>query len=231
MWYQRQRKHLADLFQVNEERLGFWLCSKHEEEDDANVHKAIQHSPISLPFAISDWTGYFDTWRRGEFPAAPSGASVWEARCKEQCWRKAIYNPTTILPSLTHSTPLAEVLLRDKNATDLRRKTRRQILESSRRCWDIFSSPVENPVFLAPQVRQMLCLFLQFQNNHGQLKLQDNIPSCCSSSPNQHKFSMNLARWVWPSQINKVKDNPQRDCILCSLNRSSISTLLFNIKH
>lgn len=57
---------------------------------------------------------HFDTWRRCEFPAAPSGVSVWEARCKEQCWRKAIYNPTTMLPSLPYSTPSAEVLLRDK---------------------------------------------------------------------------------------------------------------------
>lgn len=117
-----------------------------------------------------------------------------------------------------------------KKCNTFEEENRRQILESSRSCWDLFSPPTENPVFLTPQVRQMLCLFLQFQNNHRQLKLQD-ILSCCSSSPNQHKFSMNLVRWVWPSHINKVKDNPQRDCILCSLNRSSISTLLFNIKH
>lgn len=175
---------------------------------------------------------HFDTWRRGEFPAAPSGASLWEARCKEQCWRKAIYNPTTMLSF--HSliqTPSARYYWETKKCNRFEEENRRQLLESSRSCWDVFSPSVENPAFLAPQVRQMLCLFLQFQNNHGQLKLQDNTSSCCSSSPNEHKFSMNLARWVWPSHINKVKDNPQRDCILCSLNRSSISTLLFNIKH
>lgn len=181
-----------------------------------------------LPSVIE--LAHLDTWRTSEFPATPSEASVWEARCKEQRWRKAIYNLFNPFSSLQ---PLQlRYYQKTKKCNRFEEENRKQLLESSRSCWDIFSPPAENPPqCFESQVRQMLCLFLQFQNNHGQLKLQDNIPSCCSSSPNQHKFSMNLARWVWPSHINKVKDNPQRDCILCSLNRSSISTLLFNIKH
>lgn len=155
-----------------------------------------------LPSVIE--LAYFDTWRRGEFPAALSGASIWEARCKEQCWRKAIYNPTIMLPSLPYSTPSTEVLLRDKEVQQIWGENRRQLLESSRSCWDVFSTAVENPVFLTLQVR-LCCLFLPFQNNHGKLKLQDNMPSCYSSSPNQHEFSMNLARRVWPSHIDKRK--------------------------
>lgn len=70
---------------------------------------------------------HFDTWRRGEFPAAPSGVSVWEARCKEQCWRKALYNPTTMLPSLLNPFSWGTTE-RQRSATDLRGKTEDKFL-------------------------------------------------------------------------------------------------------
>lgn len=72
----------------------------------------LHHLPLVIELA------HFDTWR-DEFPTAPSGASVWEARWKEQCRRKAIYNPTTMLPSLPYWTPSAEVLLRDKEVQQI----------------------------------------------------------------------------------------------------------------
>lgn len=128
MWYLRQGKHLTDLFQVNEKRLGFWLCSKYQE-DDANVHKAIQHCPIFLPFTISDWTGTFWHLKKGWI----SSCTIWSICMRSQMQRAVLKKST--LKSHCHApfTPLFNPFSwgtteRQRSATDLRRKTEDKFL-------------------------------------------------------------------------------------------------------
>ena len=185
-------------------------------------------------------SAHFDTRRRGESQLHCLKHLYEEHDAKSFAEGKQFIIPlprslhSPFIPSI-QSLQLRYYRERRKKCNRFEEKNRRQLLESGRSCWDAFSPPEENPVFLvllpAPQVRQMLGLFLQFQNNHGQLKPQDVVPSCCSSSPNQRQVLHEPCQTSLTKshKQREVKENPQRDCTLCSWNRSSISTLLLTL--
>lgn len=246
--WQRQGKRLTDLFHVNKENLCFWLCSQWEEEkEDVNARSTVQHPPTSLPFTIS-LNRCILTLEEGVNPSCATWSICMRSvTAKSFAERKRFVIP---LPHSLHSLrsiPSAEVLprQRSKKCNRFEEKNRRQLLESDRSCWDAFSPPEENPVvFLAilpaPQVRQILGLFLYFQNNYGQLKKKkDDVPSSPAAQVPQTNpsFTWNLCSLHEPRQTSsteshkqrKVKENPRRDCIPCSWNRSSISTLLLTL--